>query len=416
MVSIEIEAFTRVEGNGGAEIIIENGDVKEVRVKIFEGPRFFELLTLGRNYWDVPDLEARICAICYLTHSVASVRGIERALNVRPTKEIELLRELGLLGELMESHALHLYLLVAPDLFGYPDALRMASKHGEIVKEGITLKAFGNHIRELIGGREIHGINIKPGGFGRYPTPEELERVEKQSEALIRFARRAVGIFASQEPFGARVKYHVATDDYLVGEKLIASDGDSFDYREKIEERSLPYSFAKQSLYKGEIFMVGALPRLMLKSEKLTPMAKKLFEDHRELLEQGYVSLNNLAQAIELVYALERAKEITGELLDMGISGENVPVEVQEGEGIGYVEAPRGVLVHHYRIDGKGNIAYSNIITPTAFNHAMMELSLYDEAKRNYGVLGESSFIQRLEETVRAFDPCISCSVHVVKL
>ena len=232
----------------------------------------------------------------------------------------------------------------------------------------------------------------------------------------MRFARRAVRIFASQEPFGAKVKYHVATDEYLVGEELIASDGDSFDYREKIEERSLSYSFAKQSLYKGEIFMVGALPRLMLKNEKLTPMAKKLFEDHRELLEQGYVSLNNLAQAIELIYALERVKEITKELLDRGIDGENVPIEVQEGEGIGYAEAPRGVLVHHYKIDEKGNIAYSNIITPTAFNHAMMELSLYEEAKRNYGTLDESSFIQRLEETVRAFDPCISCSVHVVKL
>lgn len=416
MVSIEIDAFTRVEGNGGAEVIIENGEVKDVKVKIFEGPRFFELLTLGRYYWDVPDLEARICAICYLSHSVASVLGIERAFDVKVSKEIELLRELGLLGELLESNALHLYLLVAPDLFGYPDAIRMVSKHGEIVKEGLAIKAFGNYIREIIGGREIHGINIKPGGFGRYPTIEELERMERQSEALLRLARRGVGIFAGQETLGAKPAHYVVVNGYLYGDKLIASDKDTFDYFECIEEKALSYSFAKQSRYKGEIFMVGALPRVLLKSEMLTPMAKHLYEEYKEKLAQGYVSLNNLAQAIELVYALERTKEITRELLDKGIDGENVPIEPQEGEGIGYVEAPRGVLIHHYKIDGDGNIAYSNIITPTAFNHAIMELSLYEEAKRRYGTSDESTFLQKLEETVRAFDPCISCSVHVVRL
>ncbi|ACS90574.1 NiFe hydrogenase II, catalytic subunit alpha [Thermococcus sibiricus MM 739] len=416
MVNIEIEAFTRVEGNGGAEILIENGEVKDVKVKIFEGPRFFELLTLGRHYWDVPDLEARICAICYLSHSVASVLGIERALGVNVPEEITLLRELGLLGELIESHALHLYLLVAPDLFGYADAIRMASKHGEVVKEGITIKAFGNYIRELLGGREIHGINIKPGGFGRYPTIEELEQIESQCEALLRPARRVVNIFAEQEPLGATVQHYIATNEYLYGDKLIAEDGEKFDYLEHIEEKTLPYSFAKQSRYKGNIFMVGALPRVMLKHDMLTPMAKHFYEEHKEKLASGYVSFNNLAQAIELLYALEKAKEVAKTLLDKGIEGENVPIEPQEGEGIGYVEAPRGVLVHHYRIDEKGNIAYSNIITPTAFNHGIMELSLYEEARKRYGSSDETTFLQKLEETVRAFDPCISCSVHIVRL
>ncbi len=416
MVILEVGEFTRVEGNGKAEIVIENGEVKEARVKIVEGPRFFELLTLGRYYWDVPDLEARICAICYLAHSFASVLGIERAFGVKVPEEIQLLRELGLIGEILESHALHLYLLVAPDLFGYPDAIRMASKHGELVREGLTIKSFGNYIREIIGGREIHGINIKPGGFGRYPTVEELEKIEKSCDELLRMAKRAVNIFATQDVFGAVPRYHIATDGYLYGEKLIASDGETFDYFEHIVERSLSYSFAKQSKYKGNIFMVGALSRLMVKSDKLTPLAKELFEQHKEKLSQGYVSLNNLAQAIELVYALERAKEIVGKLLDRGIKGENISIEPKEGEGVGYVEAPRGVLIHHYRIDENGNIAYSNIITPTALNHALMELSLYEEARKQYGTLDEESLRHKLEETVRAFDPCISCSVHLVRI
>ena len=413
---IELREFTRVEGNGKAEIVIEDGEVKDVRLKIIEGPRFFELLTLGRHYYDVPDLEARICAICYLSHSVASVLGIERAFGVEVPEEIALIRELGLIGELLESHALHLYLLVAPDVFGYPDAIRMATKHGELVKEGLALKAFGNRIRVMVGGREIHGINIKPGGFGRYPTVEELERVEKESEALLRLARRAVRLFAQLGPYGAQARHFVATDGYLWGEKLVSDEEGPFHYTGRIEERSLVYSFAKQSLYRGEVFFVGALPRLLLKSNMLTPGAKRLFEEHRETLETGYVSYNNLAQAIELVYSLERANEIAKTLLDKGIEGENVPVEPREGEGIGYVEAPRGVLIHHYRIDANGKVTYSNIITPTALNHAMMEASLLKEARNLYGKADERAMIGRLEETVRAFDPCISCSVHIVRL
>lgn len=149
---IELDEFTRVEGNGKAEIVIENGEVKDARVKIVEGPRFFEILTLGRDYWDVPDLEARICAICYIAHSVASVRAIEKALGIDVPESVEKLRELALWGEIIESHALHLYLLALPDVFGYPDAISMIPRHGELVKEGLTIKAFGNAIRELIGG------------------------------------------------------------------------------------------------------------------------------------------------------------------------------------------------------------------------------------------------------------------------
>ncbi len=413
---IELREFTRVEGSGTAEVVIEDGEVKDVRLKIVEGPRFFELLTRGRQYYDVPDLEARICAICYASHSVASVLGIERALNVIVPEEISMLRELALLGELLESHALHLYLLVAPDLFGYPDAIRMASKHGELVREGMALKAFGNRIRELIGGREIHGINIKPGGFGRYPDAQELTEVERESEALLESAEQAAKIFAGVKPYGGVANHFAATDGYLMGDSMISKEG-RFQYFERIEEHSPVYSFAKQSLYRGEPFLVGALARLLLKADMLTPRARGLLEQQKEKLETGYTSYNNLAQAIELVYGLERVHEITGTLLDRGITGENVPIEVGEGgEGIGYVEAPRGVLVHHYRIDREGKVEYSNIITPTAMNHAMMETSLLEEAKALYAEADEREMVQRLEETVRAFDPCISCSVHVVKL
>ncbi len=414
---VEVPEFTRVEGNGRAKVIIEGGDVKGVKLEIVEGPRFFELMTLGRYYYDVPDLEARICAICYLSHTVASVMAIEGAFDVRVPDEVSLLRELGLLGEMIESHALHLYFLVAPDVFGYPDAIEMASKHASLVKEGFSVKSFGNVIRRMIGGREIHGINVKPGGFARYPSVEEIETLESRIDEVMEAVGKLPGTFASVEPYGSRASVLVATSGYLWGDGLISNAWEGVaDYGSKIEESSLDYSFAKQSLVEGSAPMVGALARVLLKSESLTPRAREVFNEYREKLEEGYASYNNLAQAIELVHAVDRACEIMRRLADNGITGKNAQVEVTAGDGVGYVEAPRGVLIHHYKINEEGNVTYSNIITPTAINHAMTESSLYREATNWYGKVPEDELRRRLEMTVRAFDPCISCSVHVVRL
>ncbi|ASJ17123.1 hydrogenase [Thermococcus chitonophagus] len=408
---IELDEFTRVEGIGKAEIVIEDGTVKEARVKILEGPRFFEVLTLGRSYWDVPDLEARICAICYISHSIASVRAIENALGIEVPSTVEKLRELALWGEIIESHALHLYLLALPDVFGYPDAISMVSRHGELIKEGLTIKALGNTIRELLGGREIHGINIKPGGFGRYPREEELEGIARHARSLVRFARRIVGVFASQDPRGAKVDIPMATEDYLWGSELIIGE-DKGQYTE-LDEVPVSYSFAKHTYYKGKPIFVGALARLLLKD--IHGEAERLLKTYKEKIESKYVIYNNLAQAIELVYALERVAELGEELASEGVEEGLVEPEEKSGEGIGYVEAPRGVLVHHYRIED-GRVVWSNTITPTAFNQGIMELSLLEDARKMYGLLPEDSLKRKLEEVVRAFDPCISCSVHFVKL
>ncbi|AMM53581.1 NAD(P)-dependent hydrogenase/sulfhydrogenase 2 subunit alpha [Pyrococcus kukulkanii] len=410
---IELDEFTRVEGIGKAEIVVEDGTVKEARVKILEGPRFFEVLTLGRSYWDVPDLEARICAICYVAHSVASVRAIENALGIEVPPTVEKLRELALWGEIIESHALHLYLLALPDIFGYPDAISMIPKHGELIKEGLTIKAFGNTIRELLGGREIHGINIKPGGFGRYPREEELEGIAKHAESLVKFARRIVGIFASQEPRGAKAEIPMVTSEYLWGDDLIVGE-DRIQYIE-LDEVPVNYSFAKHTYYKGKPIFVGALARLLLKEKYIQGEAGRLLDTYKDKIESRYVIYNNLAQAIELVYALERVAELSNKIASEGIEKGIVEPEEKSGEGIGYVEAPRGVLVHHYRIED-GKVVWSNTITPTAFNQGMMELSLLEDAKKMYGSVPEESLKKKLEEIVRAFDPCISCSVHFVKL
>ncbi|WP_048146767.1 NAD(P)-dependent hydrogenase/sulfhydrogenase 2 subunit alpha [Pyrococcus abyssi] len=410
---IELDEFTRVEGIGKAEIVIENGTVKDARVKILEGPRFFEVLTLGRHYMDVPDLEARICAICYASHSIASVRAIENALGIEVSESVEKLRELALWGEIIESHALHLYLLALPDVYGYPDAISMVSKYGELIKEGLTIKALGNMIRETIAGREIHGINVKPGGFGRYPSERELEKIAKHARALVRFARRIVNIFATQEPRGAKIEVPMVTSEYLWGDELIAGN-DRIQY-EDIEEVPVPYSFAKHSYYKGKPIFVGALARLLLKGSKLEGEAKRLLDSYKEKIKSGHVIYNNLAQAIELVYALEVASKIAEELISEGIEKSTCEPSEKSGEGIGYVEAPRGVLVHHYRIENE-RIVWSNTITPTAFNQGMMEKSLLEDARNMFGKESETTLKSKLEEVVRAFDPCISCSVHVVRL
>lgn len=205
----------------------------------------------------------------------------------------------------------------------------------------------------------------------------------------------------------------MATSDYLWGDELIIN-GERVQYYE-VDEVPVGYSFAKHSYYKGNPVFVGALPRLLLKGESIEGEAARMLEEYRDKLESKYVIYNNLAQAIELLYALERVPQLVEEILSEGIERGNGEISQESGEGVGYVEAPRGVLVHHYRIEN-GKVVWSNTITPTAFNQRLMELSLLEEAKRLYGSESEENMKKRLEVIVRAFDPCISCSVHFVKL
>jgi len=424
--SIVIDHLCRVEGHGGITVNIKNRKVTEVNMDIFEGPRFFEPLVVGRAYDEVAPLLTRICAICSAAHTVTSLMAIENALGITVSRQTCLLRELLVQGGNIESHALHLFCLSIPDFLNYPSAIALASDHPQEVKMGLELKKLGNTIQETIGGRAIHPVNAVVGGFGKLPTrgglldlKEQLKRGLEQSLATFDV------VSALQIP-----DFCTSPDNYaalscdgagysLFGDKIVLSTGDTKDikiYREICNEKVVAHSHAKYSRFKDKPFMVGALARMVLNGKKLSGEAQQAKEKLGLDLLSGNALYNNAAQAVEMIYSIERAMGIIDELLGAGIRQEKpLEVSVRAGTGIGAVEAPRGTLYHSYSFDEAGRLTEADVITPTAQNLANIEKdlrvsveNLIDEPKE--------SLSSKLEMVVRAYDPCISCAVHLVEV
>ncbi len=422
-MKINIMPLARVEGEGGIYVEMEDERVKEVRMDIYEGPRLIETVVLGKRPDDVISIVTRICSICSTSHRLASVRGFERAGGVEVPEKIRLLRKLVHYGEYIESHSLHYYLLALPDFFGYPDAISMAEKYGDLVLGGLELKKFGNFIMETINGKAIHGENIRIGYMGRIPEKDALEHIKSRALALIPVIEDGIMAFPAMEiPDYMEEETNficlVPEDDGFgfIGNTIITSKGERFDveeYKKVTNERVVPHSFAKRSSYAGSPFTVGALARVNILGERLPGKAGDFF---RRLWSERWKRnplFNNLAQAIEILFCLEQIPPLVDRILSLPDPELKEP-EVKEGEGTGAVEAPRGTLYHHYKVEN-GRTVECDIITPTAQNLDDMEKYLR-RAAENLGKNPPEDFELRLELIPRAYDPCISCSVHMLRV
>ena len=432
--SVVIDRICRVEGHGGITVNIEDGQVTEVKMDVFEGTRFFEPLVVGRTYDEVAPILMRICAICSGTHTVASLMAVENALGVKVTEQTGLLRDLLVQGGSIESHALHLFCLVLPDFLNYPSAVALASDYPAEVKMGLELKRLGNAIQETIGGRAIHPVNAVVGGFGRLPTSEQLLDLKEQLERGLEQSRVTFDLVSSLEMpdfcaspntyaalsgNGAGPARQTAGGYSLFGNKIALSTGDTKEigaYKDICNEKVVPHSHAKHSRFKDNPFMVGALARVVLNGKKLSGQAGKAAERLDSELLSGNSLHNNTAQAIELIYSIERSIEIIDELLTRGIKEEKpLRVTTRAGTGTGAVEAPRGTLYHSYSFDKSGRLTEADVITPTAQNLANMEKDLRVSVQNLINEPKES-IAPKLEMVVRAYDPCISCAVHLVEV
>lgn len=425
MSKIKIDELTRVEGHGGIEVLMDGSEVKDVKFKVFEGPRFFEHAIKGVFYEKIPDITRRICAICTASHSLASIGAIENAFKVDSTKQTHKLRDLLIHGEAIESHALHVFMLALPDFLGFPDAIHMSTEHLDAVKAALELKKTGNMIHTALSGRDVHGMNERVGGFSKTPSEESLIVIKDQLKNVQPTTVLAVQLlsgFALPE-YNCSENVLIALDSgdqfgYL-GDHIFTSDGEHVSetkYRDLTNEEVVRHSYAKFSTYKGRPFMVGALPRLFFNHKKLEGTAKDLYSEHKHLLNPKNTISNNLAQAIELVHDVEYGVKVIDSLLSDGLKDEElVEFEIFESRGINAVEAPRGLLYHDYTFDDGGRIKESNIITPTAQNAANIEKDVKVIAE-NLAGKPEDEVKKAIEIMVRAYDPCISCSVHMVQL
>lgn len=436
---IEIKHLTRVEGHGGITIELVDGTVKTVHMDILEGTRFYEALLKGKGFLEAAAIVSRVCGICSASHAVTAQLAVEDAFGIRVDSRTVRLRELLLLGEIMESHALHLFFLLLPDYMGYPSALDMARDHPIKAKMGLFLKQLGNRIQEAVGGRAIHPPNVMVGRFGKVPGRQVLSDLLACVEDGLALTPALVDLFASLE---VPVLLEEATqylalsspDGYrFVSREIAATDGKVFqasEFSRVCNERVVAHSHAKQSLYSDRPFAVGAQSRVVVNGGELTGAAAEALE--RFVSAQGGMGRgnpisNSMAQAVELVHALQAAKEHLVDILTNG-AGDAPPetvIEPVKGTGIGLTEAPRGILYHRYDFDDNGTITEADIITPTAQNLANIERDMRLVVERfgemsadgvvlspAMGCLAKRDLSFVLQVIARAYDPCISCSVH----
>jgi sulfhydrogenase subunit alpha len=428
MSVVVIEHLARVEGHGGITVELEGDTVASVRFDVFEGARLLEPLIRGKSYDEVAPTLSRICAICSVAHTLTSLKATEDAFDVHVSPQTELLRELMFRGESIESHALHLFLLAAPDYLDYPSAIAMAADKPAAVLLGLRMKKLGNLIQETIGGRAIHPVNAVPGGFGKPPSVDQLIELRSGLTQGMADSDAAIDVMASlpAADFCHSDTVYAALrspnlDSYYSGDEIMAvSDGSraivhAADYKSLTNEQSVPHSHAKHSNFRGKPFMVGSLARLTVNPRRLTGRLAVAMKRLKFQLPADNPMDNNKAQALELISDVERALEIIEQLLRAGVKDERpVPIHPRAGTGTAITEAPRGMLIHSYTYDGDGRIVAADVITPTALNAASMELH-FRRAVEQCAERDEAVISRRLQMIARAYDPCISCSVHVLR-
>jgi sulfhydrogenase subunit alpha len=425
-VNINVHHITRVEGHGNLVLDVKNGDIKKLSLDIVESPRLFEAMFRGRPYSEVYLLASRICGICSVAHSLASIKTVESAMNIGITEQTRLLRRVMMAGEYIESHILHLYFLAAPDFLNVGSVIPLVETHPDVVKRALKLKKLGNELVAKLTGRKVHSMGMAVKTFLHTPTKrvlkEALDYVKSHEDDL----KKTVELIKTLELPNYEIETeYVASkkeDDYcLIGGKIASSkkpdkDLDPINYKDRLKEFCVQHSNSKHVHSDTDNpIQVGALARFNINHELLHPMAKSVAQDLGLKAPNYNPYAINLAQLVETVHVYEDAVISLEKLLDMDVKQEDITVDTQEGRGVGIVEAPRGLLVHDYSMNKKGYVVNANCIIPTGMNYANIEADLHHIVPK---VLDkpQEEIKKILQMLVRAYDPCISCSVHQLNI
>jgi coenzyme F420-reducing hydrogenase alpha subunit len=413
-----VPGLARVEGEGGLEIVTENGQITEARLDIYEPPRFFEGLLRGRRYTEPPDITARICGICPVAYQMSACRAIEDACGVTVPEPVDALRRLLYCGEWIESHVLHIYLLHAPDFLGYESGIHMARDHPEILERGLRMKKAGNRLMEVIGGRSVHPVNVRVGGFYRAPNARDLRGLAGELEWALQAALDTVRWVATFDfPDFSRDYEFVSLRDpagYPIMGDRIASSGDLDiaveDYDANFTEFQVPHSTALHSVLGGNrTYLVGPMARYSLNSVRLPEAAASAARAAGLGATCANPFRSIIVRAVELVYACEEALRLIEHYEPPDPPSVDVPPSAATGYGC--TEAPRGLIYHRYRITADGTIGDAKIVPPTSQNQRVIETDLREFAGPRLD-LPHDRLTWECEQAVRNHDPCISCSAH----
>ena len=420
--TIRVDYLARVEGEGALYVKVKDGAVADVKLKIFEPPRFFEAFLRDRNYGEAVDITARICGICPIAYQMSAAHAMEDAFGVKVDGQLRALRRLIYCGEWIESHTLHIYMLHAPDFLGYEGAIAMAKDYPEVVQRGLQLKKTGNGIVALLGGREVHPINARVGGFYRVPTRQELaplaEKLKWARDAALETVR-----WTGTLPFpDFEQDYEFVAlrhpDEYPFNEgRLVSSKSLDIavqEYDEHFVEEHVPYANALHSVLKERgAYFVGPLARYNLNFDRLSPLAQEAAREAGLGPECRNPFQSIIVRSVETLYACDEALRI----IDAYEMPEQPAVEVEPRAGTGYgcTEAPRGILYHRYHLDEQGVILDAKIVPPTSQNQKTIESDLYYLVQQ-YMDLPNDELTWQCEEAIRNYDPCISCATHFLKL
>ena len=421
-VKVNVHHLTRVEGHGNIVVDVVNGELKQCDLQIVETPRFFEAMLRGKPYQNASHITSRICGICAVGHATASLRASEVALGVELSEQTKLLRRLNFLGELLDSHVLHAYMLIAPDFLGVPSVIPLANTAPDVVLRALRMKKLAGDLCQAIAGRHTHPIAMVVGGFTHFPTANQLYDLRERFEAAREDVAATADLFQTLKlpPFERETEYIALRRDdgvygFIDGDIVSTDNGrwPALAYKSVTNEYLVPHSSAKHTQNQRESYMVGALARFNVNHDLLHPVAKDVADALGLKPKATNPYLITVAQVVEIAHCVEEAIQLIDALLEMEIAWEDPALPTREsGEGVGACEVPRGTLFHHYTIED-GQIVGANCIIPTGQNLANIELDMKALVPTMLDRT-QQQITHALEMLVRAYDPCISCSTHLL--
>lgn len=422
-LNINVHHVTRVEGHGNIIVNAKDGKIEEITWEIPESPRFFESMLRGLKYDDVVWIAPRICGICSVAHSTCAIQATEAAFGVKLTEQAMLLRKLLYHAETLQSHVLHFYFLAAPDFLGVGSVFPLVATHKDVVLRALRLKKLGNDLADLLAGRKTHPMACVVGGFAKLPEVSQLKTMQQRLTEAMDDLKETVKLFQGLNiPDFIRETEYIALKDpkeyaFISGDIASTDTGTTpvANYLKVTNEFCVPQSTAKFTKHNRDSYMVGALARFNNNYRQLSPEAQKAAEELglKAICHNPYMI--SVAQVVESIHAVEDSLRIISQLISKGIKEEKPSVKVKAGRGIGAVEAPRGILFHDYTYDDKGILTNANCVIPTNQNHNNIQKDMEALVPRIINKPQEE-IAHMLEMLVRAYDPCISCSTHLLEV